>query len=59
MDKMIKAASVPLIIFGFLPLWLFLKEMPLGPDIGPFIDFIYASALTLSIMYFGWQLRTQ
>lgn len=59
MDKIIKAAGVPLIVFGFLPLWLFLKELSLGPDIGPLIDFLYASALTLSIIYFGWQLRTQ
>jgi len=59
MGKILKAASVPIMVLGFLPLWLFLKTLSLGPDIGPLIDFIYASALTLSFVYFGWQLRTQ
>lgn len=59
MDKLIKAAAVPLIVLGFLPLWLILRNLPLGPDIGPLVDLIYTSALALSVVYFGWHLRVQ
>ncbi len=59
MGKLIKAAAVPLMVLGFLPFWLTLRNLPLGPDIGPLVDLIYTSALSLSVVYFGWQLRIQ
>jgi len=58
MSEILKAASVPLIVIAFLPLWLLISSMKIWtePDPRLLIGVIYASALTLSGIYFGLKL---
>ena len=59
MNKVLKAASVPVIAAAFLPLWLVISSIKIRiePDPRLLTGVIYASALTLSVIYFGLKLR--
>lgn len=53
----IKAASIPVLAFAFMPLWLLVELNAWLPYVDILINLIYASILTLSLVYFGLKLR--
>lgn len=58
-DEILRAASVPVIVIAFLPLWLVISSVKIWiePDPRLLIGVVYASAVTLSLIYFGLKLR--
>lgn len=59
-NLILKAISVPIMVIAFLPVWLIVSSVNIYiiPDPRILIGSIYASVLTLSILYFGLKLRS-
>jgi hypothetical protein len=58
-DEILRAASLPVIVLAFLPLWLVISSFKIWiePDPRLLVGAMYASVMTLSFIYFGLQLR--
>ncbi|WP_165078039.1 hypothetical protein [Methanogenium sp. MK-MG] len=58
-DEILRAASLPVIVLAFLPLWLVISSIKIWiePDPRLLVGAMYASVMTLSFIYFGLQLR--
>lgn len=57
--EILRAASIPVIAIAFLPLWLIISSVKIWiePDPRLLIGAVYASVVTLSLIYFGLKLR--
>jgi len=58
--QILRTLSVPVIILAFFPMWMIISSIKIWiePDPRLLIGAAYASALTLSFIYFGLKLRT-
>jgi len=59
-NQLLRALSVPVIVLAFFPLWIVVSSLKIWiePDPRLLIGAVYASALTLSFIYFGLKLRS-
>jgi hypothetical protein len=59
-NQLLRALSVPVIVLAFFPLWIVVSSLKIWiePDPRHLIGAVYASALTLSFIYFGLKLRS-
>ncbi|MDD3932809.1 hypothetical protein [Methanoculleus sp. UBA303] len=59
-NQLLRASSVPVIVLAFFPLWMVISSLKIWiePDPRLLIGAVYASALTLSFIYFGLRLRS-
>jgi len=59
-NQLLRAFSVPVIVLAFFPLWMVISSLKIWiePDPRLLIGAVYASALTLSFIYFGLRLRS-
>lgn len=59
-NQLLRALSVPVIVLAFFPLWMVVSSLKIWiePDPRLLIGAVYASALTLSFIYFGLKLRS-
>ncbi len=58
-NQLLRALSVPVIVLAFFPLWMVVSSMKIWiePDPRLLVGAVYASALTLSFIYFGLKVR--
>ncbi|KAF5090314.1 MULTISPECIES: hypothetical protein [Methanoculleus] len=59
-NQLLGALSVPVIVLAFFPLWVIVSLIPIAivPDPRALIGAVYATALTLSFVYFGLKMRS-
>ena len=59
-NQLLRALSVPVIVLAFFPLWIVVSSLKIWIEPAPrlLIGAVYASALTLSFIYFGLKLRS-